>query len=237
MSLANIPDHLREELDWLNAYFLLVKHDNSQAPERAVEQAKAAAATAAAAAAANTPDSSALLAKPTTTTNNDNTTLTSSPSTAKTMAATAAVASPTPAPAPHEDEPMPFSTFHLHHTSTTTTTAASETPILPIPLGKPRGGEPLYIPRLYQLAQSRGLAPHFTFDEDPPQSFSVRLLLGDVLVTHPGPFRNKKDAKEAVAEKGFLALSAAPELGVLARPCEPGVDGPPEPWVGILNRA
>jgi hypothetical protein len=221
---VSIPDHLREELDWLAAYFLLVKHDRSQAPEQAAAQAKAATApapAAAAAAAANeshpsSPANSSLFAKRSTTSDGA--------LTSKTMAAATSTATT-------RDGPIPFDAFRLQHDAAL--------PVAAVPLGKPRGGKPPYIPRLYQLAQVRGLAPQFEFDENTPQHFGVRLALGELVVEDAGPYRSKKDAKEAVAEKGFFALSARPDVTMVS-PCaaagvEVNADVPQEPWIAILN--
>lgn len=220
MSPVSIPAHLREQLDWLDAYFLLVKHDGSQAREKAVGEAKAASAESNG---SEGPTAIEALNHKRPTCDFDNSI---TPYFQEVMAASATAQS---GDSIENDGPVAFDDFKLQH----------EANLVPVPLGKPRGGQPLYIPRLYQLAQSRGISPVFEYDENSPQHFSVKLTLEDLVVEDAGPFKSKKEAKESVAEKGFFALKLHPEVKISPHSVDKTNASLPEasqePWVSILN--
>lgn len=101
-----------------------------------------------------------------------------------------------------------------------------------------------WVPKLMQLVQARRVVCNFTLHEPEPYSFAAELAILDkgiemaTFSTGENFFRNKKEAKDAVAEHGFnyLLAHAPPPLSTsnsTAKAASPSK--PEENWLGLLN--
>ena len=106
-------------------------------------------------------------------------------------------------------------------------TAAST---IPVQLGAPKTSHNTQA--LNQLCQSKGLVPEFKIDGDQDWGFGGSLTVGGQTIVGEKRWKNKKEAKEGLAEMG---LPMVKEMDKVAREKENKAPGEPEKnWVGML---
>ena len=115
--------------------------------------------------------------------------------------------------------------------------------VTPIPMGRARTSE--HIERLYSLCAEYGYDPKFEYDTvsyAPVSLYQARLSVAGLSICDPGPFRSKKEAKEASAEKGCKAfsklISAEKAAGRKVATTKGQADedqGPKENYIGLLQ--
>jgi hypothetical protein len=124
----------------------------------------------------------------------------------------------------------------------TPSSSSSSTASRSLPPSKPRGDSAAKVNDRCQLLHLR---TDYRFEEGPPYAFSatVRLLDGDQEIQSfeaPGTFRNKKAAKEKVAELalGWLEKQSVPKKATVDAtllPLAASKVDPSENWVGVLH--
>lgn len=120
-------------------------------------------------------------------------------------------------------------------TTTARNPASQLAPAVAVPLGKPRTTE--HIKHFHELCQQRGIAPAFEFENVDQQRFGVRLSFGDKVLEEKGPFNSKKEAKEAVAERGLEVVREMVREGALSTDeggSRGGGEERAENWIGLL---
>jgi hypothetical protein len=80
----------------------------------------------------------------------------------------------------------------------------------PVPVTKALKAE--NVAKLYLLAQKKNITPVFEYADLGLQSFNATLKLHEKIFTPDGPFRSKKEAKEAAAKLGVEYLNGNPDL-------------------------
>lgn len=100
----------------------------------------------------------------------------------------------------------------------------------PVQLGGPKTSH--HVTALYHLCQSRGLVPQFEIEANDNGGFGGCLRIGNETVVSREGWLSKKDAKEALAEKGSEIVKGMEWKGKGS-----GVDGDNKNWVGLLMRA
>lgn len=89
-----------------------------------------------------------------------------------------------------------------------------------------------HIAALYQLCQGRGLVPLFEIEAQANGGFGGWLQVGNETIFSSEGWLSKKEAKEALAEKGFELVKGMDTKGKLGV-----VEGGPKNWIGILQGA
>lgn len=100
----------------------------------------------------------------------------------------------------------------------------------PVQLGAPKTNH--YVSALHQLCQERGLIAEYEIDGDQVEGFGGMVTIGGQTVASDQRSRNKKEAKEALAE---LGLPLVREMDAVKREKQ-GVAGEQDKknWVGLL---
>lgn len=103
-----------------------------------------------------------------------------------------------------------------------------------IPLGKARTGE--HVSALYLLCAKRNITPSFDYTERSLSKFGGKLFLNGTVVEDHGPYASKKEAKDAVAEKGCLILRAMPDPATQVSQNQQHMvqEQQPENWIGLI---
>ena len=103
-----------------------------------------------------------------------------------------------------------------------------------IPLGKARTGE--HVSALYHLCAKHNITPSFEYTEPSLRKFWSKLFLDKTVVEDQGLYASKKEAKEAVAEKGCNILRAMPHLITRVSQNQQRVSQNQQPvnWIGLL---
>lgn len=109
---------------------------------------------------------------------------------------------------------------------------ASTTSPQPVQLGGAKTNHHVTI--LYQLCQSRGLVPQFEIEAQPNGGFGGWLQVGNETIFSSEGWLNKKEAKEALAEKGLELVKG---MGDKKNGKGVAAEGEPKNWIGLLLRA
>lgn len=99
----------------------------------------------------------------------------------------------------------------------------------PVQLGAPKTSH--YVSALYYLCQEQGLAAEFEIDGSQDEGFGGMVTIGGQTVASDQRWRNKKEAKEALAE---LGLPIVREMGAVKRSKEAVPKEQDKNWVGML---
>lgn len=103
----------------------------------------------------------------------------------------------------------------------------------PVQLGAPRTSH--HVPNLYQLCQEKGLAVSFNVDGDQQDGFGGNLTIGEEVIASEQRWRNKKEAREGLAEKAIPVVKEMVGVPKEKNPATLPPTTPPEKnWVGLL---
>lgn len=89
-----------------------------------------------------------------------------------------------------------------------------------------------HVSTLYHLCQGRNLVPQFEIEVQADGRFGGSLRIGSETVHTDEGFLTKKDAKEALAEKGVKLVK-----GMVSQGNGPGADEGSKNWIGLLQGA
>lgn len=97
----------------------------------------------------------------------------------------------------------------------------------PVQLGGPKTSH--HVTTLHHLCQSQGLVPEFEIGAQPEGGFGGMLRVGDATVTSYEGWSTKKEAKEALAEKGIPLVKGMKITGTGS-----AFGGESKNWIGLL---
>lgn len=128
---------------------------------------------------------------------------------------------------PRNQEASPPVKSPAHKKLNTSENSSSSVPCTPVQLGAPRTTH--HVSALNQLCQERALVAEFEIDGDQTGGFAGMVTIGGQTVASEQRWRNKKEAKEGLAE---LGLPVAREMEAVGRVKEG--NGQDKNWVGLL---
>ncbi|KAL9615405.1 MAG: hypothetical protein Q9167_000234 [Letrouitia subvulpina] len=124
----------------------------------------------------------------------------------------------------------------INHSSSFSSSPSPPSSPVPVQLGAPKTSH--HVPNLYQLCQEKGFTVCFNIDGDQKDGFGGTLLIGKETIASEQRWRNKKEAREGLAEKAFPIVKemvGVPRGGAKEKSPVTMISTPLEKnWVGLL---